>query len=237
MAKRKVIGILGGMGPAATVLLQQKLIQAIAAEDDADHVPLLVDVNTQVPSRVAALVEGTGPSPEPVLVAMAKRLEQMGVAALAMPCNTAHIYADAIRAAVDVPLLDMVEQGALTAVAHLPPSALTSGGRIGLLGSTALEKLGLYATPLRRFGRAALVYPARQALLMEALKAFKRRADDPTARAILEGVAQDLVADGCDVLLVACTEFSLAVDVLPATVPVVDALDALVTTILEAADA
>ncbi|MDK2775377.1 MAG: aspartate racemase, partial [Tabrizicola sp.] len=68
------VGILGGMGPQATILLMQKVVDGIAAADDADHVPLLVDQNPQVPSRIRHLIESTGDDPGPVLVGMARRL-------------------------------------------------------------------------------------------------------------------------------------------------------------------
>jgi aspartate racemase len=227
---RPVIGVLGGMGPEATVLLMQKVIAATPADDDADHVPLLVDCNTQVPSRIAALVEGTGPSPAPTLQAMARRLEAMGAVALAMPCNTAHAFADDIRTAVAIPFLDMVALAAASVAGRLPRA-----GRVGLLGSTALAKVRLYEAPLARHG-LEIVYPEGQPALMQALRAFKRRADDADARAILRVTAERLVDAGADALLVACTEFSLATDVLPGSVPVVDALDALVEAVLAAAD-
>ena len=90
---RRTVGILGGMGPEATVLLMQQVIAAVPARDDADHVPLIVDQNRQVPSRIRRLIEGTGEDPRPVLAAMARRLQGRGPQALAMPCNTAHAYA------------------------------------------------------------------------------------------------------------------------------------------------
>ena len=110
------VGILGGMGPEATVLLMQKVIAATPARDDADHIPLIVDQNPQVPSRIRHLIEGVGDDPGPVLAAMARRLQQAGALALAMPCNTAHHYAPAIRAATSVPLIDMVA----LSVSHRP---------------------------------------------------------------------------------------------------------------------
>jgi aspartate racemase len=72
------IGILGGMGPEATILLQSKLLTRVEARDDADHIPLLIDMNPQVPSRIAHLIDGTGPSPAPILEAMARPLASMG---------------------------------------------------------------------------------------------------------------------------------------------------------------
>ena len=95
------IGILGGMGPEATVALMQRVIALVPARDDADHVPLIVDQNPQVPSRIAYLIEGRGEDPGPVLIAMARRLETAGAEAIAMPCNTAHHWAGAIAGAVD----------------------------------------------------------------------------------------------------------------------------------------
>ena len=118
MSAPRRIGILGGMGPEATVLLMSRLIAATPAQDDADHIPLIVDMNTQVPSRIAALIEGGGADPAPVLAAMAKRLEAAGAEALAMPCNTAHHYAPAIRAAATVPFLDMVALSAAQAASR-----------------------------------------------------------------------------------------------------------------------
>ena len=65
------IGILGGMGPEATLLIMRKTLEAVDAGDDADHIPLIVDQNPQVPSRIAHLIEGTGPDPAPMLAQMA----------------------------------------------------------------------------------------------------------------------------------------------------------------------
>ena len=92
MRTPRTIGILGGMGPAATVLMMQRIIAAVPAEDDRGHIPLLVDSNTQVPSRIAALIEGTGADPTPELIRMARRLEAAGAEGLAIACNTAHHY-------------------------------------------------------------------------------------------------------------------------------------------------
>jgi aspartate racemase len=95
----KPVGILGGMGPEATVHLMQMVIDAVAARDDADHVPLIVHQNPAVPSRIRRLIDGTGDDPGPVLAQMARDLAAAGAVALAMPCNTAHAYAEATNAA------------------------------------------------------------------------------------------------------------------------------------------
>ncbi len=136
----RTVGILGGMGPEATVLLMQRVIAAVPAQDDHDHVPLIVHQNPQVPSRIGRLIDGTGPDPAPVLAAMAHSLVLAGAEALAMPCNTAHAYAAAIRAATPLPFLDMRE----ATFARVPR------GRLGMLASPAVRLAGAIPTPSPR---------------------------------------------------------------------------------------
>src|ERR1700723_4357749 len=88
----RIVGIIGGMGPEATVDLMRRVIAATPARDDADHIHLLVDNNPKVPSRIAALIDGTGCDPAPALCEMAKGLEAQGADFLVIPCNTAHYY-------------------------------------------------------------------------------------------------------------------------------------------------
>lgn len=226
MRARPTIGILGGMGPEATILLQQKLLAAVPARDDADHVPLLIDMNPQVPSRIARLIEGRGEDPAPVLAAMARRLEAAGAQALAMPCNTAHHYAAAIRDAVSIPFLDMVALSADHAADRLGP-----GGRVGLLASPAVRLTGLYDTALEACGLSAL-WPEDDAPMLAAIREIKAQGPGGRAGPAVAKAATDLAANGAGLLLVACTEFSLVADSLAPGVPVVDTLDILVDAIL-----
>ena len=131
------VGILGGMGPEATILLMQKVLGAVPAQDDADHVPLIVHQNPQVPSRIAALIEGGDTDPGPALSGMARDLAAAGAQALAMPCNTAHHYAPVVDAATDLPFINMIS---------LTASALAASGaqRIGMLASPATRKVGVF---------------------------------------------------------------------------------------------
>ncbi len=147
MSDLRTIGILGGMGPEATLLLQRKLIKAVPARDDSDHVPLLIDMNTQVPSRIAHLIEGSGADPGSTLAAMARRLQAAGAVALTMPCNTAHYYAKAITDAVDIPLLNMVELAADYAA-----KTLGAGACVGMLASPAVRHTRLFETALSEPG-------------------------------------------------------------------------------------
>jgi aspartate racemase len=216
------VGILGGMGPQATILLMQKVLASVRAEDDADHIPLIVDQNPQVPSRIQRLIEGTGDDPAPVLADMARRLVAGGAQALAMPCNTAHHYVPAIRAAVKVPILDMVDLS-VTKAAGLAGV----DGQIGILASPAVRRIGLFDAALARFGVRA-VYPADEAAMLVAIRQIKARGAGPEATAALRIASDDLLQRGAVVQMIACTEFSLVTDATGPGAKAFDTLDVLV---------
>lgn len=216
------VGILGGMGPEATVLLMQRLIAAVPAADDAGHIPLIVDQNPQVPSRIRHLIEGTGQDPAPVLAAMAQRLEAAGAQALAMPCNTAHHYAPAIRAATGLPLIDMVALSVARA-----RGLAGGGGRVGLLASPAVARIGLFD---RAFATAGLhaVHPADGDALLATIRQIKAQGPTPAARDRLRAASVALRDAGAGVQMIACTEFSLIADAVAPDASAIDTLDVLV---------
>jgi aspartate racemase len=225
------VGILGGMGPEATVLLMQKLIAATPARDDVDHIPLIVDQNPQVPSRIRHLIEGTGDDPAPVLAAMARRLQTAGAEALAMPCNTAHHYAPAIRAATTIPFLDMAALSACHAA-----SLAGKGGRVGMLASPAVRLTGLFDSALAAVGVTPL-YPTDDNRLLAIIRHIKAHGPGPEARDALASESVALVDAGARVQMIACTEFSLIADAVDPHAITFDTLDRLVDGIIAFATA
>lgn len=220
----KPVGILGGMGPEATILLMQKVVDVVAAHDDADHIPLIVHQNPQVPSRIKALIDGTGDDPGPVLAGMARDLHRAGAKALAMPCNTAHHYADVIEYATDLPFLNMLE---------LTADTLSNAGaqRVGLLASPATRLTGVFDAPFAARGLTAITVPDDSALL-EIIRAVKAGTALNMLKPKLTQQARILLDHGADRLLVACTELSLMTDALPADADWTDSLDCLVDGII-----
>jgi aspartate racemase len=207
----RTIGILGGMGPEATVLLMQRLIAATPARDDADHVPLIVHQNPQVPSRIRHLIDGTGEDP-------GRGLEAAGAEALAMPCNTAHAYADAIRSATRLPFLDVRE----ATVAVLPK------GRIGMLASPAVRLSKAFDAAFAAAG-LTMVWSERDETVLALIRRVKAGDTGAEARKALVEEAMALAARS-DHLLIACTELSLLTDGLTG-LRWTDSLDCLATAI------
>ena len=219
--RRNVVGILGGMGPEATILLQQRVLASVTAQDDADHVPLLIDMNPQIPSRIAHLIERTGPDPAPTLAKMARRLELTGATALAMPCNTAHHYAPQIEAAVSIPLLNMIDLTVARAAETVP-----KGASVGILASPAVRLAGVLDPALERAGLTAL-WPADTDQLLAAIRSIKASGPTPETHRILSCAASELARKGVALVFIACSEFSLLSPSLSVAVPILDTVDVL----------
>src|SRR5512139_2189053 len=100
--EQKIIGVLGGMGPAATADFFQKIIQATPAKTDQDHLKVVIFSNPHVPDRTAA-IRGDGQDPLPELVAGADALIRAGADFLTIPCVTVHYFFDRLQAAVPIP--------------------------------------------------------------------------------------------------------------------------------------
>ena len=215
------IGIIGGMGPEATVLLMSRIIAATPARDDADHVPMIVDNNPQVPSRIKALIESGGEDPGPVIAGMAQKLEAFGAEALAMPCNTAHHYADEIRNAVAIPFIDMV---------RLTVDAISSetrpGAKIGMLASPALRITGVFTDAFAGTGRIPL-HLADDSALLELIRHIKTHGADDNARAQMTVASRALICEGADMLLIACSELSLVSSAVDPAAHSIDTIDLL----------
>jgi len=106
--KAKTLGIIGGMGPAATLDLFSKILKATPAKKDQDHIHIIIDNFPQIPDRTAFLL-GKRENPLPYLLKSVRTLEKANVDVLCMPCNTAHYFVEDIRKATPLPFISIVE--------------------------------------------------------------------------------------------------------------------------------
>ena len=215
--KRRMIGVLGGMGPLATVDFMRKVIEGTPATCDQDHVPMIVYSVPQVPDRVSAILEGRD-DPFPNLLEGVQTLERAGVELIVMPCNSAHAWFDRLAASTRVPMLHMAEAArqSLTNLAHQPR-------RIALLGTRGTLRMGIYQRVLAGKGREIVVPDDRvQQHLTDAIAAVKRN-DVAKAERTAMLATSALAEHGCDSLLLACTELPVAIRSDNAPLPVIDA--------------
>ena len=219
-----IVGILGGMGPLATVDFVTKLLAATPAANDQEHVPVIVCAIPQVPDRTRAF-RGEGESPVAAMIDSARRLEAAGAGIIVIACNTAHLWFDEVCAAVDLPMIHLVDAAIDDAAAIVGPR-----GRVGLLGTDATLASGLYinrAGP--RTGAFQWLLPtAREMneLVMPGIEAVKA-GDCDTGRIHLAAAAEALKSRGAMAVILGCTEIPVVLDGTKASLPVVDATAAL----------
>lgn len=227
-----IIGVLGGMGPAASASFYTRLVQLTPATTDQEHFPVVMWADPTVPDRTAALL-GHGESILPWLETGVARLENAGATLLAAPCNTAHIWLPSIVARREIELVSIVEATA-AAIATRP-------GTVGILGTDATLSSSLYQEALAARGLKAVVpEPESQTSLVEAIYAIKHGGRAQLARAdqLLATVIASIHGRGADVVVNGCTEISMRLHGRHWAAPVVDSLEELVrATIRRAADA
>lgn len=217
---RRTLGVLGGMGPAATTAFLARVQALTPAEKDADHIRMLVDINPQVPDRQRA-----ADAADAVLGQMAMRLRDAGAQVLAMPCNTAHAVAAGIRK-VGLPFIDMIEETAAVA---------TSGGakKIGVLATPGGEALYTRALQARGARIVRLTGADRQAV-MGCINAVKAGDTGEAPRAEMRRLAAALVGAGAEVVIAGCTEVPLLLAADDVSVPLVDSAEVLAAACVKA---
>jgi aspartate racemase len=215
-------GVLGGMGPDATIDFMSKVIALTPAETDQDHIRMIVDHNPKVPNRQAAIL-GDAADPGAELAAMATRLEQAGADFLVMVCNSAHAFLEPVRQATRIPFISIVD------VSIREIEAINSDARnVGVLATDGLLATGIYQRALLDAGRSpVLLQDEELARLMTLIR--KVKAGDKS-REVADGMgmlAELLASAGAEVVIAGCTEIPLVLDATKVTVPVIASTDAL----------
>ena len=214
---KKSLGILGGMGPMATVDLFKKVVANTKADSDNAHIRIFIDNNAQIPDRTAAILSG-GADPIPAMAESAKNLEACGADCIIIPCNTAHYFVPRLQELTKLPIISMIEETAKECARSLP------GKVAGLLGTTGTLQTGLYNAALDRAEVKYLVPDAecQTALMRVIYDGVKADADPQTYRRDMELVVRTLRHQGADYFVLACTELPLAFDALRLPVATVD---------------
>lgn len=206
-----MLGVLGGMGPAATVDFLAKLTRLTPAARDQEHVPVVVVSDPRVPDRVGPVLRGEGESPLPAMVAGLRALERAGATGVAIPCHTAHVWYDELAAATALPILHIAD----AALAELERRG-APGRTIGLLATAATLRAGLYQERLARAGYRCLEPPdeVMRGAVLPAIALVKRDRARAAAPLLAAAVARMKQA-GAGRVLLACTELPVALAALP----------------------
>ena len=219
-----VVGVLGGMGPDATVDFMARVLALTPAVTDQDHIPMLVDHNPCVPARRAALFDG-GEDPGAAIAAMGQRLEAAGADYLVMVCNFAHAYVEQLQRTTTIPLLSIIEETA---------EACTAYARVAVLASDGCVAAGLYQAALAQRGiDFILPEPDEMTQLMRLIDSVKAGDRSPSVARDMRSLATRIAARGAAAIVAGCTEIPIVLDAADVDVPLVSSTDLLAAAVVK----
>lgn len=201
------LGILGGVGPSATVDFMNKIIRNTPAKKDQEHIKMVVEQNPQIPDRTANLVHHET-DPTIAMFSTCKRLEAEGADAIAIPCNTAHAFVASIQEHLNIPIINM-----LTTTAEYIREHYGKQTKVGLLATSGTIQSKVYYDVLDEFGfDVVLPDEKHQKFVMESIYGeygVKAGYVDGSCKENILKAAQFLIDNGAGVLILGCTELPL----------------------------
>lgn len=213
----KIIGILGGMGPEATVDLFYKIIKFTPAEKDQDHLRIIIDNNPKIPDRTAAIL-GKGEDPLPALQESARNLEKAGADFIIIPCNTAHYFLPSIQKSVKILILNMIEETAKETQQRIPQIK-----KVGLLASIGTYKTEIYHQQFKKYN-IEVIYPDEKDKeeVMKAIYAVKAGDLSNEVKGNILKIVQKLIDKGAEAIIAGCTEIPLILKERDVSAPIID---------------
>ncbi len=202
MKQEARLGILGGMGPQATQVFYQFVLDRTDAARDQDHLPAVILSDTGIPDRTAAILSGDTEGLYRRLLGDAKLLEGCGCTALAIPCNTSHYFADRLQGELRVPIIHMLRETA---------AALAAQGkkRPGILATDGTIQTGLYQRECAAVGLEAVAPgPETQKLVMSIIYDEIKQGETGSREKFAQ-IDRAVRKAGCDCAILACTELSV----------------------------
>lgn len=204
MKERKKLGVIGGMGPEATCYFYENIIAHTKAEKDQDHIDMVILSHASIPDRTQVIKSGESAGLVRMLQEDARTLEQLGVANIAITCNTSHYYYEQIQKAVSVPVINMIHESVAYAVREIPDVR-----KIGIMATDGTIESRIYHKECRKLGVTPVKpSPERQkdvmSLIYDDIKSGKKG-----DRAKFDRVMSEFLRKGCDAVILACTELSV----------------------------
>lgn len=221
--EKKKLGVIGGVGPAASGFYYSGVTKHTLAQRDQDHLDIVMFSHATLPDRTAAIESGDDEALIRLLQEDVKMLEKLGVSNIAIPCNTSHYFYDQMQSATNVPIIHMVRESVVYAVRHFHQVK-----KIGIMGTNGTIGTGIYDRECERMEVEAVhPSPERQKLVMRIIY-DEIKSGKPGTPALFHEVYDELKASGCDVIILACTELSVFKETHGVPDDCLDAMDVLI---------
>ncbi|KGR76693.1 cysteate racemase [Ureibacillus sinduriensis] len=199
---RKTLGIIGGVGPLATMFIGEMIVRRTSAAKDQEHVHTIIDNDTSIPDRTAYILDQTKENPVPYLIRDAEKLANAGADLICIPCNTAHTFYEELQAASPVPVLHMIRETAKRA-------ADTGAKRVGILATDGTLASGVYQQALIQQDIEPIVPDIEiQHHVMSIIYDYVKAGKEVTMHQ-WDVVEQAMLQLDCDKIILGCTELSI----------------------------
>ncbi len=203
-----MLGVLGGMGPLATVDFLKKVVQQTCAKTDQQHMPIVTWSVPQIPDRSTHIIHG-GENPYPHLRKGVMQLQSMGASVVVIPCNTAHFWYQKLIADTGIDILHIAD----AVLEQLQQLSLASNEyRVGLLGTSGLIKSGIYQSYLATHNWQTLIPDTEQQQQVMAAIEFTKEGKLAQARAVFLQQVENLQKRGAKAIVLGCTEIPSVLD-------------------------
>ncbi len=223
----KKIGVIGGMGPQATVDLYNKIIESTPASCDQEHIPVVLNICPQIPDRNQYLLQG-GEDPLPILLESSQMLVNAGVSAICMPCNTVHYFAEAICEQIPIPLISMIDC-VVYEIKHKHPDTR----HIALLATSGTIKSGVYNNAFKKENLSTLPLSDHfQKRIMDVIYGVKSGNQDKVT-SIFQDCITELESQNVDLIIAGCTELPLLLPEITNTIPILDPTNVLAKAVVK----
>ncbi len=200
----KILGVLGGVGPLATIYFTDLIIRMTDAKKDQDHIPMFILNNSTIPDRTDYILDNSKPNPLPVMVEDAKKLERAGCDYIVIPCNTAHYFYSEIQDNVSVPIINIIEE----TVEYISEN-ITDAKCVGILATEGTIVTGSYQKAIIKHGLDYRVPSENnQKSLMNIIYNQVKAGSEVDICEFLR-IVGDMKNDGCDIVILGCTELSV----------------------------
>lgn len=202
----KVMGVIGGMGPLATDLFYNMVINKTGASCDQEHINMIILSHATMPDRTAAIKSGEHKEVYGKLLKDAKFLEESGATCIAVPCNTSHVFLEEVQKEIEIPIVHMIRE-AVESVAEMTSSL--NDVKVGIMATDGTIEIGLYQKHCREKGLVPVVLSDENQkkvmkIIYEGIK--KNQPVDPRD---FEDVVDEFKSKGCHCVIMACTELSV----------------------------
>ncbi|MFF2889866.1 aspartate/glutamate racemase family protein [Paenibacillus sp. NPDC057967] len=201
---QKSLGVIGGMGPKATAVFFDKVIENTVAQCDQEHVDMLILNHATIPDRTTVIMEGTEQRFLTEVAKDLKLMEHAGVAHIAIPCNTSHYFYDDMQAMTTIPIINMVDE-----TLRLIRDRYGAGIKVGVLATSGTMKTGVYAKACQKYGLDLHIpNEAMQAQTMKIIYSNVKRDMDFSPEELQAQIDELRTEHGCACVILACTELS-----------------------------